>query len=1061
MAVYQFSTLADGQAISFSPTADVLNFDQPVIAAADMRAVAEGANLRISIASGPHTGKDVLLLNVTSLQLATTNITFADGSRLLFGDNSPGTAADNSANSLTGTSGRDHLAGFGGADTLNGGSGDDVYFVSTGDVISDSGGFDTVYSDVSWGLASTLENLTLTGTAAGTLNGNALNNLLIGNNADNGSINGRAGNDTMFGMGGDDTFDMSSGGTSTYGTDSIDGGTGADTVDFGANARSALTIDLEAGTMSGGGDGGIGSATLVSIENFVGGAFADHATGNGDANFLYGGGGNDTLSGGRGNDRLEGAAGNDDYVFAVTPAPAHADTVVGFVSGADKIVLDAAFHSNIGASGNFTAGDARFAAGAGFTSGRDASDRVVYDTANGQLWYDADGSGAGAAHLIATLQGNPALAATDIAVIGSGSTIQGTEGDDSLTGTPGSDTIDGRAGNDTIDGAGGSDLLIGGAGNDSVAGGINSYWPYDDAGQDTLLGGDGDDTLDGTNYFSTNSDSLEGGLGDDLLRVDHSADVISDAGGVDTVEAVDLGWTLAAGLENLHINNDRSEAGFTGIGNELDNDMSLAWGGGRLEGRGGSDTLAGGVKSSTLLGGDGDDRLIGGPSHTLDGGAGDDTLVGGGSSATGGAGADHFVPEFISITDFASGVDKIQLDGNVFADIGPSGNFAADDERFYAAAGATTGHDATDRVVYNTSSGEVFYDDDGSGAGTSQLIATLPALAAIDVFVVNGNVQGRVINGTAGDDTLAGGTGDDTINGLGGDDHLDGSSGDDSVNGGTGDDWVIGSRGADSLVGGGGNDTLYGGGSDGAADSMNGGAGNDTYVVEQNDVIVADSGGIDEVEAFNASWTLGPGLENLLLSGTATGRVGTGNALNNDLQIGTSGGDGALHGLGGNDVLHGSSGGNLLSGGNGNDTITGEGGNDTLRGGNGADRLNGGWGVDKHTGGAGAESFVFAQPAGSANADRVGDFVSGTDRLLFDNDVLTALGGSGDWAAGDGRFHAAAGARSGHDSDDRLIYNTTSGNLYYDADGLGGAAGQILATLGGAPLLMATDITVI
>ena len=48
---------------------------------------------------------------------------------------------------------------------------------------------------------------------------------------------------------------------------------------------------------------------------------------------------------------------------------------------------------------------------------RDASDRIVYNTTTGQLFYDADGSGAGAAQLIATFQGAPAIAATDITVL--------------------------------------------------------------------------------------------------------------------------------------------------------------------------------------------------------------------------------------------------------------------------------------------------------------------------------------------------------------------------------------------------------------------------------------------------------------------------------------------------------------------------------------------------------------------------------------------------------------------------------------------------------------------
>jgi serralysin len=47
----------------------------------------------------------------------------------------------------------------------------------------------------------------------------------------------------------------------------------------------------------------------------------------------------------------------------------------------------------------------------------DADDRVVYNNATGQLFYDADGNGAGAAVLFATLQGHPALAASDFTVI--------------------------------------------------------------------------------------------------------------------------------------------------------------------------------------------------------------------------------------------------------------------------------------------------------------------------------------------------------------------------------------------------------------------------------------------------------------------------------------------------------------------------------------------------------------------------------------------------------------------------------------------------------------------
>ena len=225
----------------------------------------------------------------------------------------------------------------------------------------------------------------------------------------------------------------------------------------------------------------------------VGDAFNDQISGSGSSESLGGGGGNDTLEGRDGNDTLMGGLGADTFVFATVPSGTNRELVTDFVWATDKLSFDNAVFNALGALGNFAAGDARFAAGAGFTSGQDASDRLIYNTTTGQLFYDADGNGAGASALVATLQGAPALAATDIVVTGpSGSTtIQGTEGNDTLTGTPGNDTIDGRGGNDVINGLEGADSLIGGTGNDTLDGG---------AGTDTLDGGLGDDT-----YVTTSS----------------------------------------------------------------------------------------------------------------------------------------------------------------------------------------------------------------------------------------------------------------------------------------------------------------------------------------------------------------------------------------------------------------------------------------------------------------------------------------------------------------------------------------------------------------------------
>src|SRR4051812_20591160 len=415
MAVFQFSALSDGQSLVFNPNADVLNFDQTTIAAADLRVTQVGSNIRIDVVSGPQTGKDVTLQNVSPLQLATTNVTFADASRLLFGDNSTA-QNDNLANSLSGTAGRDLLQGFGGADTMAGGAGNDTYIVGTGDVLSDTGGVDTVLSDITWALADGFENLTLTGTGNVAATGNNATNLLVGNSGNN-FFNPRGGDDTIQAGAGNDLIRLGGGSVPTYGNKVVNGGAGVDQLEFGGFGRSAIVVDLAAGTLKGGGDAGQGSATLISIESVVGDGFDDRISGSVVAEALNGGGGNDTLDGRGGIDTLTGGLGADRFVFDTAPSAGNVDQVTDFVSGTDKLGFEDQVFLTLGGPGNFAPGDPAFAAGAGFTSGRDPSDRIVYDTTTGNLYYDSDGSGSGVAQLVATLQGHPALAATDITVI--------------------------------------------------------------------------------------------------------------------------------------------------------------------------------------------------------------------------------------------------------------------------------------------------------------------------------------------------------------------------------------------------------------------------------------------------------------------------------------------------------------------------------------------------------------------------------------------------------------------------------------------------------------------
>ena len=118
-----------------------------------------------------------------------------------------------------------------------------------------------------------------------------------------------------------------------------------------------------------------------------------------------------------GNDQLAGGPGADTFIFSTEPAIWNRDQIVDFETGVDTLLLYGGAHANLGVSGEFAADDARYWAASGAVSGHDADDRVVYDVDSGTLYYDADGSGAGAAEIIATFYGAPTVVAADVAVM--------------------------------------------------------------------------------------------------------------------------------------------------------------------------------------------------------------------------------------------------------------------------------------------------------------------------------------------------------------------------------------------------------------------------------------------------------------------------------------------------------------------------------------------------------------------------------------------------------------------------------------------------------------------
>ena len=303
-------------------------------------------------------------------------------------------------------------------------------------------------------------------------------------------------------------------------------------------------------------------------------------------------------------------------------------------------------------------------------------------------------------------------------------------------------------------------------------------------------------------------------------------------------------------------------------------------------------------------------------------------------------------------------------------------------------------------------------------------------------------ITGAAITGTAIDDNLVGTGLIDIIRGLAGDDLINAGMGADFIDGGAGNDTLIGGDGNDALIGGDGNDTLIGGlggntvyggngddtiivdstvpyiydGSD--AQYLNGGAGNDTYYIKSvntfsgynsdyyHHLIEEAGGGIDTI-VTEGSVTMGyhfENFENITLQGSQDSNV-SGNNLDN--------------------TIIGNSANNILDGGLGNNTLTGGAGNDTFQ------LINQG-------------------------IDTITDFVSGIDKLDVSNIYYLPFDYIANVLATSG-FVSGAGVTSG-DGSAQVIYNTTTGDLYYE-DGLNSDAAVQIATLIGVPALVSSDFT--
>lgn len=709
-------------------------------------------------------------------------------------------SGNDSVNSLTGTAGDDWLYGYAGNDTLNGGgnadyldggagadrlnggNGDDTYVVdSSGDVIGEvagaMGGYDRVLSSVSLSLAANLEELLLTGSANLNGTGNTLANLLVGNAGHN-LLNGQAGIDSYRGGLGDDTYVLDQEAELATVTELAGEGVDSLQVTYANTTAVARQISLS---------GALAQVENISLLgsglfNLVGNAQDNQLIGNASANQLLGDAGDDSLDGKGGNDTLVGGLGNDIYTVDV-----QGDSIIE--QAGEGIDLVRVAYTTRGATYSLAA-NLEHAQLLGSTAlnlqGNALANQLTGNAAANRL----DG-GLGADLLIGGAGGDTYLV-DDLADVISETSLSASEIDTVLssvswtlganlenltlsgsaaldgTGNEKANIMTGNAAANRLDGGLGADRLIGGAGNDTyvvdnsadaivesstlaseidtvisrvswtlgnnlehleLVGGLNLSG-IGNALANRISGNSGNNLIDG----KAGVDSLDGGEGSDIyligLASDHAAAEIRDSGlvGVDEVRFAASSGTLTlfadeTGIERVVIGTGNGAVAITS-GAALVNVNAAALGNG-----------------IDLLGNAGANSLVGSAfADVLNGGAGKDIL-------TGGAGADRFVfstapgaGNVDTLTDFVSGVDTIQLSAAIFKALGGTAGSLLEGQ-FWSAAGANKGHDADDRLIYDSHSGALYYDADGSGGGASVQIALLgnaahPALSYSDFSVI-------------------------------------------------------------------------------------------------------------------------------------------------------------------------------------------------------------------------------------------------------------------------------------------------------------------------------------
>lgn len=567
-------------------------------------------------------------------------------------------------------------------------------------------------------------NDTLQGGAADeSLFGQSGNDILYGGLGDD-SLIGGSGNDTMRGGAGNDVYVVDSTGDAVIediGAGNYDRVISSISYTLGANVE-GLSLQDHMGYNI------YGERVILQVQNING-------IGNSLNNYLYGSAGNNILQGLAGNDYLDGGYGND-TMYGGTGDDRYTVDAVG-----DKIT------ENVGAGLDWVSSTISYTLGAN-----------VENLGLDDIMGDVEGDSWG---IIQILNIN-----------GIGNNL-----DNQLWGNYGNNILKGLSGNDTLSGGGyGNDTMYGGLGNDTyyvnsndaVVENVNegtdkvrseiSYtlganienlnleddWGYvgdsygriprningtgnsldnviwGNTGNNILHGGLGNDDLYGDSgndflYGDSGNDSMYGSVGNDSYFVDAAGDRVSElntsngssnGGGIDTVFSI-IQYTLGDFVENLTLT---GAANISGTGNSLNNTLTGNLGINTITGAAGNDILNGGLGNDSLTGGTGQDSFL--FNTTLNSSTNKDT-----------------------ITDFVVVDDSIRLENAIFTKLTATGTLSAD----FFKSGVGTAADANDFILYNTTTGALLYDADGSGGGTAVQFATLattPVGVTMNDFIV-------------------------------------------------------------------------------------------------------------------------------------------------------------------------------------------------------------------------------------------------------------------------------------------------------------------------------------